>query len=176
MRIFEQGGIRSWRRNAESLEAARAIAAEVRRLASAGVADPFLSDVVATLRAARVLGLDQCKAAAAYQVVARALPFEAEGRVYRIEGERQEGKPLYERVKRIVSAPGRLEDVPPTRRPGDSLDRRIEDKLGELTPLANVYAMREEARKLVDAKLGAVEIEMAQLRERIADLEKSALS
>lgn len=172
MHVFEFDGIRTFRRGADSGALTQAVAAAVADLERLGLSCVFLADVVGRVRAAGLLG--NLKAAAGYQSVSRCFPFEKGGEVWRIEGGSRGGR--YEKVKKVVHAPGRLEAFEPSREGQVTLNQRIESKLAELGQWTNIYAMREEAKKYMDGKLGAFEAEVARLAARVAELEKSALS
>lgn len=125
----------------------------------------FLSDALSELD---WLGPEILSPAAAYQAVQRSMPFEIAGLVYRVESEGQTR--VYQKSKRIVVSPGRLEDYAPAHpKKATTIDKRIDARLKELEGWTNVFALREEARRYIDAKLEAIE-------ERLQKLERESVS
>ncbi len=173
IRVYESEGIRTWRRGLESVRIARAVVVAVEGLRFLQIwkedAGCYFADVVLRLRAENVEGLKNVKPATSYQAVERSLPFECGGWLYWIEkGEEQTKK--YERTKRLRRRRGRLEELEGEERTGQkSLGARVREEVDarmmELEPLKNVYAMREEARRYMDAKFGALEARIAELEK-----------
>ena len=168
MKIHESEGVRTFRRDVRSVNIAKAIHAlfdrEIapRRFIKESL---YLSDVLQGLNWG---GPDDLSSAAAYQAVQRSMPFEIAGLVYRVESEGQTR--VYQKSKRIVVSPGRLEDYAPARpKKATTIDKRIDARLQELEGWTNVFALREEARRYMDARLEAIE-------ERLQKLEKESVS
>jgi hypothetical protein len=109
---------------------------------------------------------------ASYQAISRAVPFEYEGLLYRRVKVGDQGK-MYEKTQALKFEPGRLvADTKPEKGP-KSLKARVseavEAELAKAEPFANVFALREEARKYIDAKFAALESRVAKLE--VAGLE-----
>lgn len=150
MRIHQHNGVRSFKRDLRSFDIALAVKAALGQQA-----EMFLSDAVLATQA--IVADDGESTVAAplysYQAVARALPFEIDGMVYSVPPAETRA---YRKSLKIVVAPGRLEDhAPPQRsRRGNGA---LEAKLSELAQFTNVFALREEARKYMDARLETIE-------------------
>ena len=162
MKIHESEGVRTFRRDVRSVNIAKAIHAlfTVRELSQR-----YLSDLEKELD---WWAAGHMTEAARYQAVQRSMPFEIAGLVYRVESEGQTR--VYQKSKRIVVSPGRLEDYAPTRpKKATTIDKRIDARLQELEGWTNVFALREEARRYMDARLEAIE-------ERLQKLERESVS
>ena len=162
MRILEVDGVRTFRRELRAVQLAQAIGK-----ALGGRPEAYLSDIVKAMDWPYTI---DPLTTAAYQATARALPFEIAGVVYTLES--GEAPRAWRKSKTIVARPGRLEDyTPPSTGSGREkarapIDARIDARVGELAQWTNVFALREEARKYMDARLGAIE-------ERLSIVEKA---
>ena len=160
MKIHESEGVRTFRRDVRSVNIAKAIHVAFEREKAASW---FLADILEDLD---WLGPEILSPAAAYQAVQRSMPFEIAGLVYRVESEGQTR--VYQKSKRIVVSPGKLEDYAPERpKKAATIDKRIDARLKELEGWTNVFALREEARRYMDARLEAIE-------ERLQKLERES--
>ena len=144
MKIYEFEGVRTYRRSHASAMMAKQIVGSVLLFDN----EPTISGMASRVRGERSLG-------GAYLSVQRALPFEYEGLLYRLVG------------SRIVCAPGSLEDVaPPKRAPAGAevLAALVKAEMAKLEPFVSIYALREEARKLLD---GVEERLMKKIEEEV---------
>lgn len=174
MKVYVSEGVRTWRRGVESAALALELVRVFADLKSVGAWEEsrgcWFADIVSALRAAHP-ELDGMTPAGSYQAVERCLPFEHAGLVYRTVTVGSQGR-MYDKTKGVVASPGMLESCAPVSKRQKSLARRVEEavaeKVAEVEPFANLYAMREEARRYMDARLSALEA-------RVAELEKAAL-
>jgi hypothetical protein len=149
MTVQERDGVRTFRRDFRSIELARAIHVVLRSRT-----ELYLVDL------AKELG-------ESYQTTERVLPFEIGGMVYLVVSETQTR--VYQKSKKVVAKVGKLEDYAPRRpAPKTTLDRKIETKLAEIEKFVNLFALREEARRYIDARLEVIEARLMQVeRESI---------
>ena len=148
MKIQESQGIRTYGRGLRSILLAKRLTRE-----DLG----YLADVAESL-------------GHSYQSVERVLPFEHDGFVYRIVSDAPT-KP-YRKTKRVVAELGRLEDFPPARAARKpSLEAKIDARVGELAQWTNIFALREEARRYMDARLEAIEVRLEAIEARLFKIE-----
>jgi hypothetical protein len=175
MKIYENLGVRTYRRGFESARIALAIvrvAADLKRVGAwTEERGCWFADVVNRLREDDAT-LGAMLPPASYQAISRAVPFEYEGLLYRRVKVGDQGK-MYEKTQALKFEPGRLvADTKPEKGP-KSLKARVseavEAELAKAEPFANVFALREEARKYIDAKFAALESRVAKLE--VAGLE-----
>ena len=175
MRIYDIEGFRTFRRGYESVRIARALVGVCAGLKRVGAWEVtrgcWFADVVNRLRTDDA-ALGAMSPPASYQAIERCLPFEHEGVVYRVKVGGKQGR-MYDKTKGLVFEAGSLADlIPGSKAAPKSLKSRVAaavaEKVAEVEPFANLYAMREEARRYMDARLSALEA-------RVAELEKAAL-
>jgi hypothetical protein len=171
MKIYEFEGVRTFRRDVRSIRLARAIQAAMK-----GLDEALLAKVV---RALVWPGDDEVSPVARYQAVRRAMPFEIDGVVYNVVADfplRQFLKPgaavrFAPRTQNVVIRPGRLEDYAPQSEPPKR--DAISVKLKELAQWTNVFALREEARKYMDARLEVIESRLSIVEKDLENVKKA---
>jgi hypothetical protein len=166
--IYESQGVRTFRRSMRTIDLALTIhqalgTKATRRDGTSLVNWMYLADLVKML--APVEG-SPIPCPALYQATQRTMPFEIDGLVYSVESPTETR--AYQKSKTVVARPGRLEDYAPVRDvPKGTMDARIEAKVAELAQWTNVFALREEARKYMDARLGAIEKRLSIVEKAI---------
>lgn len=130
MTIYEFEGVRTYRRSHASAMVAKRICIWF------GAGCRTVAELAKELRGDRSLG-------AAYLGVQRAFPFEDAqlGLVYSLKG------------VDVICKKGRLEDVEPPKRSAigrESIAALVKAEVAKLETFVNIYALREEARKLLE--------------------------
>jgi hypothetical protein len=129
LKIFEGHGIRTYGRNISANRMALAIVGAVKALEREGWTEEggcLFADVVKHLIKIKAEGVAGLKYPAAYAAVARALPFEHAdaGLIYQLKAGEAQTK-IYEKTKRIIRTPGKLESAALTRVPRRSIADQV---------------------------------------------------
>jgi hypothetical protein len=173
-RIFEIEGVRTYGRNVSAARLALAIVGAVKVQASLGGAwsedrGCLFADIVKRLIKDDAEGVRNFKYPAAYAAVSRALPFEHGGLVYQIVTGEAQAK-IYEKTRRLIRAPGKLESVEITRAARRPLKEQVADAVAAAVKAAPVIVEGVD----VGARFESFDQQLDALRAWIKDVEAKA--